>query len=307
MTREIVVTGASGWIGGYAATALQERGWSVTGVSRTPDQARDRRPDLAWIGTGTELDETVTRIGAVLNLCGRHPFEQPWTTDYVGQMRSSRIDTTRRIAAALARSAAPDPLLVSGSGYPVYGDAGERSLPDDAPVSRGLVSGAMDADWEDAAAPAGETGARLVLLRIGLTLGNDGGAFPVLRQPFDAGAGIVLGSGRQWLPWIHREDTIRLITEIVENSAYRGPVNLVSPEAVRYADFAGALAQRMEIPCDTVVPAEAVAAQLGGAAELLLSSIRMVPRKAADAGFAFVHPTLADAVEDLVQPSVAVA
>lgn len=304
MTREIVVTGANGWIGGYVGAALQARGWQVTGVSRTPDLARARRPEWTWIDPGPRLEQAVSRSGVVLNLAGRHPFEQPWTAEYIDLMRSSRIDLTRRIAAALAGSAAEEKVLVSGSGYPVYGDAGERTLTEDAPLSRDLVSGAMDADWEAATGAAASDGVRRVLVRIALTLGDDGGAFPLLREPFDAGAGIVLGSGRQWLPWIHLTDAVRLLVEIVENPRYRGAVNVAAPGPVRYADFAASLARRLGVPCATAVRADAVAAQLGGACELVLSSIRMVPELALAAGFAFTHPTIDSALDDLVAAAV---
>ena len=300
MRGEIVVTGANGWIGGYTGAALQRRGWTVTGVSRTPEVARERRPEWSWIGTGPELEEAVSRAGAVLNLAGRHPFEQRWTPEYVELMRSSRVDLTRRIVAALGESSTADRLLVSGSGYPVYGDAGDRLLTEDSPISQGRVLDAVDAEWEEAAAPARDSGCRLAILRIGLTLGADGGAFPVLRQPFDAGSGVVLGTGRQWVPWIHIEDTVRLITEIVENPAFAGPVNVVAPEPARHEELAAALAEALGVPCDTVVPEEQVTAMLGGAADLLLGSQRMVPARATAEGFSFVHPVVTGAVKALV-------
>lgn len=300
MAGEIVVTGGNGWIGGYVGDALHRRGWSVTGVSRTPDQARERRPEWTWIGTGPELEEAVTRAGAVVNLAGRHPFEQRWTPEYVELMRSSRVDTTHRIVGALARSTAADRFLVSGSGYPVYGDAGEQPLTEDAPVARDKVIDAVDAEWEDAAAPARDLGCRLVVLRTGLTLGNDGGAFPVLRQPFDAGAGVVLGTGRQWVPWIHLDDAVAMIVATVEDRRWSGPVNVVAPEPARHVELAEAMAQALGVPCEAVVPAEQVTGMLGGAADLLLGSQRMLPAKASAAGFDFRHPAIASAVKDLL-------
>ena len=300
MAREIVVTGGNGWLGGYTGDVLHRHGWAVTGVSRTPDQARERRPAWSWVGTGPELEEAVARAGAVLNLAGRHPFEQRWSPEYIELMRSSRVDTTRRIVGALAGSSAEDRFLVSGSGYPVYGDAGEEILTEDAPVARVEVIDAVDAEWEDAAAPATDCGCRLVILRTGLTLGNDGGAFPVLRQPFDAGAGVVLGTGRQWVPWIHLDDAVRMIVTTVEDATWSGPVNVVAPEPARHDELAEAMAQALGVPCETVVPAEAVTDMLGGAADLLLASQRMVPAKALAAGFDFRHPAIGPAVKDLL-------
>ncbi len=299
MGREIVITGANGWIGGHVGRLLTERGWSVTGVSRTPEAARARRSGWAWIGTGPELEEAVSRSGVVLNLAGRHAFEQPWTPEYVALLRSSRVDITHRVVAALSLSPVHTRLLVSASGYPVYGDAGEASLDENAPVSRDLVLGAVDADWEAAAAPAAD-GARLAVLRIGLTLGADGGAFPVLRGPFDAGSGVVLGTGRQWVPWIHVLDAARLIADVVEDPAYCGPVNIVAPQPARHVELAERLAGALAVPCESVVPAEQVRAMLGGASELVLAGQRMVPGRAEAAGFEFRHPEIGGAVKDIV-------
>jgi uncharacterized protein (TIGR01777 family) len=303
MAREIVVTGANGWIGGYVGRALEDRGWSVTGVSRTPVEARARRPEWSWIGAGPELEDAVMRAGAVLNLAGRHAFEQPWTPEYVELMRSSRVELTRRIVLALGASSGPDRLLVSASGYPVYGDAGERVLAEDAPVRRDLVLGAVDADWEEAAAGIEGSGVRVALLRLGLTLGADGGAFPVLRGPFDSGAGVILGSGRQWVPWIHVDDAVRLISGVVVDAGYRGPVNVVAPEPARHTELAAAMGQALGVPAETVLGDEQVTELLGGAGELLLRSQRMVPAKALAAGFAFHHPSIDGAVKDLVARS----
>jgi uncharacterized protein len=300
MAREIVVTGANGWIGGHAGQALAERGWAVTGVSRTPEQARERRPEWQWIGTGPELEEAVARSGAVLNLAGRHPFEQPWTPEYVTAMRESRIGTTRRIASALAASEAPDRFLVSGSGYPAYGDAGDDVLTEDSPVGHDLVCGSMDTDWEQATRAAVEAGARVVLLRLGLTFGSDGGPFLALRGPFDQGAGVVLGTGQQWVPWIHLEDAVRLIVTLVEDPSWSGPVNVVAPEQVRHAQLATALGESLGVPCETSVPAEAVTAQVGGVSELLLASQRMVPARVLASGFVYRYPEITGAVKALV-------
>jgi uncharacterized protein (TIGR01777 family) len=162
------------------------------------------------------------------------------------------------------------------------------------------VIDAIDAAWEDAAIPVRDAGCRLVVLRTGLVLGNDGGAFPMLRQPFEAGAGAVLGTGRQWVPWIRLEDAVRMIVEAVDDPFWSGPVNVVAPEPAQHGELAEALGQAYGVPCDATVPAGQVTELLGGAADLLLSSHRLVPARAAARGFAFHHPGIAEAVKDLV-------
>lgn len=200
MAGQAVITGANGWIGGKLARHLSAEGWDITGVSRTPDEARAKLPDIDWVGLDDAFDEAVRRTGAVVNLAGRHLLERPWDDDFKAAMRESRIDLTRRVVKALGESPAGEKVLISGSGYPVYGDTGETVVAEEHPVSRDAFLYALDADWEDAARAAEALGARLALVRIGLAFGADGGAFPVLKQPFDEGMGIVLGTGDQWIP-----------------------------------------------------------------------------------------------------------
>jgi uncharacterized protein len=300
MSNQVVVTGANGWIGGHACRVLHRLGWDVVGVSRTPGPAREAHPRWRWIGVGDELEQAVTEAGRVLNLAGRNAFEQPWTAEFVDAMRSSRIGTTERIVDALARTRAVDPVLVSASGYPVCGDGGERELDDELPASRELVLGDIDAEWEAVAARAAGGPARVAIMRIGLVLGADGGGFPVLRRPFDAGHGVVLGSGRQWLPWIHLVDVVGLLVEALTDPAYRGVVNAVAPQPARHADLSRAIGEARGVPWQDRVPAERVAEALGGASELLLHSHRLVPARALAHGFDFAHPEITGAVRDIV-------
>jgi uncharacterized protein (TIGR01777 family) len=298
--QDVVVTGANGWIGGRVGSLLEKRGLRVIGVSRQPEQAREKRPQWRWIGTGPELEEAVERAGVVVNLAGRHPVEQPWTPEFVAEMRASRIRTTARIAAALRRSPLPDRVLVSGSGALGYGDTGENSVTEDDDFGRELVLGDMEVDWEAAASPVAEAGVRLVILRLGVVLGPDAGAFPMLRAPFDDGAGVVLGTGRQWVPWVHIDDTAQLIADAVLDPAYRGPLNVVAPHPARYAEIIAAIGEVLGVPQANVVPAEQVTRMLGRAAEMVLTSQRLVPRRAVAAGFEFRYPDLAAAVKQIL-------
>lgn len=303
MDGSVVITGANGWIGGKLAHRLLARGVSVVGVSRTPDVARERLPQARWIAPDGALEEAVAASGRVVNLAGRHLLEQPLDDAFKEAVRASRLDLTQRIVEALRRSPAAETVLVSGSGYPVYGDRGEAVVDEDTPITRGggFVQ-RLDADWEEAAAAAAVFGTRVVLARIGLVLGTDGGALPALRQSFDAGTGLVLGSGEQWLSWIHIDDAAALLDALLTDPAYRGPVNVVAPEPVRYRDFARALADQLGVPCEIVVPPEGVYGQMGEAAELVLASIRAEPRRASARGFPFEHPRLDKAIAACVAP-----
>ncbi|MDF2975934.1 MAG: hypothetical protein K0S40_662 [Actinomycetospora sp.] len=299
MSNQIVVTGAAGWIGGHVCRVLRRLGWDVVGVSRSPEVAREKHPDRPWIGIGSELETAVQHAGRVLDLAGRNAFEQPWTSDFVEALRSSRIDPTVRIVDALARTRVRDPVLITASGYPACGDGGDRELADDAPARHELVLGSIDAEREDAALRAADR-IRVAVMRIGLVLGPDGGAFPALRRPFDAGRGVVLGSGRQWVPWIHLLDVVALLTEVLADPGYRGVVNAVAPQPARHVDLARALGEVLGVSWQHHVPAARVARTWGGASELLLHSHRLVPARALELGFAFAQPDLGGAVKDIV-------
>ncbi|NMO92314.1 TIGR01777 family oxidoreductase [Actinomycetospora sp. TBRC 11914] len=294
----VVVTGAHGWIGDRVGAALQERGWAVVGVSRTPSKAGSHRPGWTWVGTGPELDDAVAEAGAVVNLAGRNVFEQRWTPEYVETMRRSRVDLTRRVAAALGRHAGTA-VLVSASGFTVCGDAGETELPDDTPASRDLVLGDVYADWEEAALEA-PASVRVVVARLGVVLGPDHGAFDFFRRPFLTGRGSVLGPGDQWVPWIHVDDVVGLLLAGLEDERYRGVVHVVAPDPVRHRELAAELAASAGAAVGDVEPVASVRARLGPAAEMLVTSQRMVPRRALEHGYRFRHPRLDGAVADLV-------
>jgi uncharacterized protein len=298
--QDVVVTGANGWIGGRVGSLLQERGLRVIGVSRHPELARAKRSQWRWIGTGAELEEAVKRAGVVVNLAGRNPVERPWTPEFVTEMRASRIRTTERIVAALRRSPMPERTLVSGSGALGYGNTGQDSVTEDDSIRRELMLGDMAVDWEAAASPVEEAGVRLVVARIGVVLGAEAGAFPMLRAPFDNGAGLVFGTGRQWVPWVHIADAARLIVDAVLDAVYRGPLNVVAPNPARHAEIVAAIGEVLGVPRTNVVPAEQVARMLGPAAEMVLASQRLVPRRAAAAGFDFWHPDLAGAIKQIL-------
>ncbi|HSK60146.1 MAG TPA: TIGR01777 family oxidoreductase [Actinomycetospora sp.] len=298
LADRVVVTGAHGWIGDRVGAALRERGRQVIGVSRDPEAARADRPEWDWIGTGDELDDAVAAAGAVVNLAGRNVFEQRWTSEYVEVMRRSRVDVTHRVVRALARHGRPG-VLVSASGFTVCGDAGDVELPDDTPPSRDLVLGDVYADWEHAARAA-DPAIRAVVARIGVVLGPDHGALDFFRRPFLERRGAVLGSGEQWVPWVHVDDVVALLVEALEDPRYRGVVHVVAPHPVRHRELAVRLAESAGTSCEAVEPAESVRERLGPAAEMILTSQRMVPRRALELGYEFRHPDLAGAIADLV-------
>jgi uncharacterized protein len=271
MSNEIVVTGASGWLGAHTSRVLSRLGWDVVGVSDNPLAARAGRPRWRWIGTETELESTVERVGRVLDLGvqSREPTDG----------RAARAEVTRRVVRALSRSAVDDPVLIRAGGCCV--DRDEREL-GEGPA--------------DLVAPR----ARVAIMRIGLVLGADGGVFPSMRRPFDEGHGVLLGSGRQWLPWIHLTDAVGLLVEAISDPAFVGSVNVVAPEAARYVDLARATGDVLGVPWETRVPEDQAVRMFGEASELLLHNHRLAPPTTLPCLFCFAHPDITSAVEDIL-------
>ncbi len=298
MTAPVVLSGATGLLGRGLAAALARDGAAVRALSRNPERAAAGLPsgvEPVW-WDGISIPGAALRgARAVVHLAGEPLFGGLPSRARLRRIRSSRVDSTLAIArqlAALAPGEGPAS-FVCASAVGIYGDAGERELAEDAPPGRGFVA-ELCADWESAARSAQP--ARVVSLRLGIVLSREGGALPLMARPFRIGVGGRLGSGRQWVPWIHREDAIALLRLALENEAIRGPLNAVSPGAVRNAELSAALARVLGRPALLPVPALALRLALRELSGELLDSRRVVPRAAQAAGHRFAFPDLESAL-----------
>jgi uncharacterized protein (TIGR01777 family) len=298
---EVVVTGASGFVGRAAVRELLGRSWSVIGVSRDPDRARRSAPPaVRWIPFGGgALEEAVAACGRCVNLVGQHPFEGRWNDAYKEEMRRSRVGTTTRVVQALARSTASDRVLVNASGVVYYGDCGEEIVSESRPPDPDAFVSRMCSEWEAAAAAARPSGVRVVVVRIGLGLGRDGGALPMIARPFRFGLGGHVGSGRQYVPWIHNDDLAGLIAEALEDPAYEGAYNGAAPHPVTGRELARALGAAMHRPSRLPMPARVLELVVGEASGIMLWSCRADTARIARHGFSFRHPTIEDALAAL--------
>jgi uncharacterized protein (TIGR01777 family) len=190
---------------------------------------------------------------------------------------------------------------VSGSAVGFYGDRGELLLDEAAPAGDGFAA-ALCRDWEAEAGRAEALGLRLCLLRTGLVLGPDGGMLKRLRRPFRLGLGGRLGSGRQWMSWVHRDDLIALIVYLLQHPTLAGAFNACAPAPVTNAEFTAALGRALQRPTLLPVPAPPLRLLLGEMAELLLGGQRVQPLRALEAGFEFRHPTLDAALAAIYPP-----
>ncbi len=302
----VLVTGATGFIGRALLLRLARDRHRVTALVRDPVRARRRLgPDVELVaaGDGAALAAAMAEADAVVNLAGEPIADRRWTAARRRALRASRVGVTAALAAAAAARPRPLPVLISGSAVGIYGDRGDELLDERAAPGAGFAA-ELCADWEAAAArvPA----ARTVLLRTGLVLGAEGGVLARLAPLARARVAGRLGSGRQWMSWIHLADLVELIVAALGDARWRGPVNAVAPTPVDNATLTRAVATALGGAAPLPAPAFALRAVLGARAELLLASQRCAPAAALALGFRFAFTTLASAVVDLAAGAAAV-
>jgi len=288
---EALVTGATGFIG-KALCARLER---PRVLSRRPGPGA-----FPWDAErGPPPAEAVEGVEVVFHLAGDPVAEGRWTAEKKRRIRDSRVLGTRNLVAALSAAKARPKVLVSASAVGLYGDRGDEPLTESAAPGRDFLAETCAA-WEAEGAKARDLGIRVVHLRIGVVLGPGGGALAKMLLPFRLGVGGVLGSGRQWMPWIHRDDVVGLLLFAAEHGAVTGPVNGVAPGAATNREFTKALGRVLHRPTILPAPRFGLRVAFGEFADVLFASQRVVPKAALDAGYRFVFPEVEGALRDAV-------
>lgn len=293
---QVLVTGGSGFIGGALCARLQADRHTVTVLTRDPTRTARDVPGVRAVATLAE----VAGIDAVVNLAGEPLADGRWTDARKQAFRDSRLDTTRALLAWMAQQATPPAVLVSGSAIGYYGPRGDNRLDEAAPAADDFAA-RLCHDWEAAAREAEALGVRVCTLRIGVVLHPDGGALAKMLTPFRLGAGGPMGTGKQWMSWITRDDLVSLLVFLLEDTKASGAYNGTAPEPVRNEDFARALGVALHRPALLRTPAFALKALFGEMSSLLLTGQRVVPARAQAAGFVFAHPTLDAALAALLR------
>jgi uncharacterized protein (TIGR01777 family) len=298
-SRCVLVTGATGFVGRHLCWRLVERGDHVVALVRDKGKAADLfGPHVETIASVDHIHRT-RRIDAVVNLAGAPIAGWPWTPRRRAELVESRIGTTRMLLEWMARQSRRPAVLINASAIGWYGARGDEVL---AETSAGGTDfpAALCRAWEREALSAQSPDVRVVVLRLGLVLG-DGGLLRQLRPVFRLGLGAVFGSGRQWTVWLHIYDAVGLIAWSIATADVRGIVNAVSPQPVRNRDFAAALACVLRRPLLLRVPAWCLRLILGEQSTLLIDGQRVVPEKLRLAGYRFRFTTLTAALADLAE------
>ncbi len=297
---DIAISGASGLIGRRLLKTLAGQGHTLRVWSR---HAGTNLPPGVAIAVWDPLKgeppaESLKGVDAVIHLAGE-PIAQRWTAEARKRIRDSRVIGTRNLVRALGKLGKRPGTLICSSAIGYYGDRGDEMLTESSPPGTGFLPDVC-VEWEQEAQTAEALGIRVLRMRTGVALDRRGGALQKMLPPFRLGVGGKLGSGRQWMSWIHIDDLVGLLA-LGLAPGLSGPVNAVSPNPVTNAEFTRGLAAALHRPAIFPVPALAVRLLFGQMADVVLTSQRVVPKAAADFGYSFRFPQLAPALASAVQ------
>ena len=290
----VVITGASGLVGGALVNQLRQRGTSVIAVSRNP-RAHTALSGVNWTGWDG-LTDAVSGAAGVVHLAGEGIVDQRWNKARKAALRDSRIDTTRQVVQAIQEAGEKPAVLVSASAIGYYGNQVERESTESAPAGDDFLA-QLCVDWE---AESQSAGVRTVNARFGIIMATEGGALPRLLFPFKLGLGGPIGLGRAWWSWIHLDDAVGAILYALEQNHVEGAINLTAPNPVRNSQFSSALGKALGRPALMPVPPLALKLVLGEGASVLLASQRILPTRTLDLGYRFKFTDIDSALQDLV-------
>jgi uncharacterized protein (TIGR01777 family) len=299
----VLVTGASGFIGRATCDAMLARGDEVMGLTRDPEKARRTNPRVAWHAWEPTLErppaEAFEGVGGVINLLGEK-INQRWTDDAKRRIMESRRTGTHNLAQAIVGLESKPAVLVSQSAIGFYGDRGEAIVDESSDSGAGFDAKVVR-EWEKAAREVESAGVRLAIVRTGHVLDPSGGLLGQLLTPFKLGVGGPIAGGGQYMSWVHIDDEVGVLLWALDEEKVSGVVNSTAPNPVTNRELSKALGRALGRPAVVPVPGFVLDLMFGGEfGAVLRGGQRVMPRRALDLGYAFKHPDLDEALEDLL-------
>ncbi len=298
---KIVLIGGSGLIGRALTRQLVENEHEITILTRRPVTA-SRVGNIQWRHWDGKdpavLSQLIDGQEGIVNLAGESIGKGRWTEKRKAQLLQSRLEPTRAIVTALKSCSLVPSLLVQASAVGYYG-SGELPCDESSPCGGDFLA-RLALEWENASNPVEALGLRRVVLRTGVVLSRAGGVLEQLTLPIKLFAGGPLGSGRQWVSWIHLLDEVRAIRFLIEKGQTSGPYNLTAPEAVTNAEMGRVIAKYLQRPYWLPIPAFALRIALGEMSTLVVDGQKVVPTRLIEAGFTFEYPTLESVMSNLL-------
>jgi len=299
---KVAITGATGFVGRRLVERLQEQGHQPLILTRNPAAAQRAFPTLEIIAyTPTESgswQQAIAGCDAVVNLAGEPIAESRWTPKHKQEILNSRQLGTQKIVEAIAQANPKPAVLVNASAIGYYGTSETATFDETSPAGNDFLAEVCQA-WEAEAKKVKNAGVRLVILRLGIVLGN-GGALAKMIPPFKLFAGGPLGTGRQWFSWIHRDDLVNLILEALSRADIEGVLNATALNPVRMSELCQNLGKTLERPSWLPVPSFALEALLGEGAKVVLEGQQVLPKRTTSYGFKYQYPTLKQALEEIL-------
>jgi uncharacterized protein (TIGR01777 family) len=301
----LLITGGTGFVGRQVLASIENT--EITATTRNPSSAQKKLGTLSQRFLEWPSDQETLKLPddvhfkQVINLMGEPIAEGRWTAAKKKRIYDSRVLGTRKLVDGLLATGKPPEVFVSTSAIGIYGDSGEAIVAEDHPAADDLFKSDLCSAWEAEAMRLSDHGTRVVCLRLGIVLGDGGGALEKMLPIFKLGIGGKLGSGKQWMSWIHIDDLVDLINWSLTNNQVSGPINATAPNPVRNSAFTKALASAVNRPAFLPAPWFALRAVFGEFANSLFYSQRVIPKAATDLGFSFKFPDIQPALDDVVQ------
>jgi uncharacterized protein len=296
---KIAIVGATGFVGSRLVGQLQTQGHQVKILTRQPGTATSRFPQAEIVGytplQSGEWQKSISGCDAVVNLAGEPIAEKRWTPAQKQTILDSRKLGTQKIVEAISQAEVKPQVLINASAIGYYGTSETAKFDETSPAGTDFLAEVCTA-WETAAQAVTASGTRLVILRMGIVLGENGGALGKMLAPFSAFVGGPIGSGKQWFSWIHRDDVVKLIITAITDTQMQGVYNATAPNPVTMQDFAQTLGTVMSRPSWLPVPNFALEAMLGEGAIVVLQGQQVIPTQTIAQGFNFQYPQLQPAL-----------
>jgi uncharacterized protein (TIGR01777 family) len=296
------MTGGTGFVGTQLTSRLTRDGHEVTILTRSLKGTKGSSPGISYLeGDPTRKgpwQESIKNHDAAINLAGASIFSK-WTEEQKKAIRESRVSTTRNIVKGIASRPERPFILFSTSAVGYYGFCGDEELVEDSPPGNDFLA-RIAKEWEGEALKAREKGARVVITRFGIVMGEKGGALSQMIPLFKKYIGGPIGSGKQWFSWVHIKDLAEAFTFLLKHPEISGPVNVCSPNPIRNKDFAKALGKALHRPSFIPAPGFMVKLVLGEFGSVILEGQRVIPRRLIESGFVFQYPDIHKALQGIV-------
>jgi uncharacterized protein len=300
---KIAIAGATGFVGSRLVEQLQAQGHEVVIFTRSPQQASNRFGRAQIVGYNPlqsgVWQESISGCDAVVNLAGEPIAEKRWTPAHKRTILESRQIGTQKIVEAISLASAKPSVLINASAIGYYGTSETNKYDETSPAGTDFLAEVCTA-WETAAQAVTANGTRLVILRLGIVLGENGGVLGKMLAPFSAFVGGPIGSGKQWFSWVHRDDVVKLIIKAITDPQMQGVYNATAPNPVTMTDFSQTLGAVMNRPSWLPVPNFALEAMLGEGAIVVLQGQQVVPSHTLAQGFDFQYSTLKPALSAIL-------